>query len=126
MRLITSLLAAALALAGCKEDKPKAEAEKTKLDTATDKAKEVLETAKDRASEMGKRAGEAVENAKDRATDTVDPEALKKALVALDEKISKGLTDIQNASTDDARKAAVAAIEKLKQEKEEIEAKLRK
>lgn len=126
MRLLPSLIAATLALAGCKDDKPKAEAEKTRLDTATDKAKEALETAKDRATEMGKRAGEAVENAKDRAADSVDPEAIKKALTALDERIKQTVDDLSNASTDDARKAAATALERLKQEKEQLEAKLRK
>lgn len=121
-----ALLAAALVLLpACKDDKPK-EAEKTKLDTATDEAKEVIETAKDRATEMGKRAGEAVETAKDRAVDALDPETIKKALTALDERIAKAADDLSKVSTEDARKAAQTALDKLKQEKEELEAKLRK
>jgi hypothetical protein len=71
---------------------------------------------------MAKAAGEL---AKDHAVDAInDAKALRDMLSIVDGQIGKTADEVANASSDDARQAAVSALEKLKQEKDKIEARL--
>jgi DNA repair exonuclease SbcCD ATPase subunit len=139
MRALAWCLAAALALAGCKSDDKKepepakrpptpgemkekaaetAEQMKEKAETAADKAKAALDTA----TEKMKAAGEvAVDKTAEALTDA---KGLREALAAIEARLKKAAEDVQNASTEDARKAAAAALEKLKQEKVRLEERL--
>jgi DNA repair exonuclease SbcCD ATPase subunit len=139
MRALAWCLAAALALAGCKSEDKKApdpakppptpgemkekatetaEQVKEKADTAADRAKEALEVARDKVKE----AGEVVV---DKTTEALsDAKGLREALTQLEGRLKEALADVQNATTEDARNVAKAALTKLREEKEQLEEKM--
>jgi hypothetical protein len=150
VRALAHLLAATLALAGCKsDDKPKApppaekppelptagtakdqaseavDTAKETADSAADKTKRALDAVRDRAQAAGDMARAAGDLARDRAAEAItDAKALRELLATLDDQIAKGLDRVKEAASDADRATATAALEKLKAEKQKLEARI--
>jgi chromosome segregation ATPase len=136
MRAPLCLLAAAACafrLAGCKssDDKPRppdppaAEPARDKASEAVEKAKEQVDTAADKARSALDAVKEKAAAAGDRAAGALtDAKTVRDMLSLMDGRIAKATDELQRASTDDARRSATAALEQLKQQKRQLEARL--
>jgi hypothetical protein len=133
-------LALLVLLVACKRDDgeppapPEPIADKAKqtleaAEAAAQKARETAELAKDKAAETAEVVRDKTEafarEAKDRASEAIDnATTLRKALDVVRSKIDTAVQELSKADSDDARRAAQAAVDKLRREKDAIEKQL--
>jgi hypothetical protein len=110
-------LALVVALAGCKSD-PKPEPPPDEPRSLSDRARETAEAARKKAEDVAR-------SVKDRASEAIDNAGtLRKALQVMDEQIGAAIERVSKADSDDARRLARAALDKLRAEKTAIEKQL--